>query len=235
MNNRFHTTPWSLILAAKTDESKESQEALAELCQMYWYPLYAYVRRRGHTREVAEDITQGFFTQMIEREFLQFVDRTRGRFRSYLLTSLKHHMANDWHRKQAVKRGGAAFHVSLDADGAEALYGASTDGPATPEALFDRDWARTVLASALTDVSEDYAHRGEAALFDALKPYMTGDEDGTPYSQVAERLGMSEPAVKTAVHRLRRRLGQAIHARIAETLADAGQIEEEMKYLLQIL
>ncbi|MHC4517823.1 MAG: RNA polymerase sigma factor, partial [Planctomycetota bacterium] len=200
----FTTTHWSLVGAARPDEASQTRarEALEELCRIYWYPLYAFVRSRGHSAVDAQDLTQAFFARIIETGGFASADRERGRFRSYLLGAMKHFLANEWHRAQTQKRGGKVKFIEWDALDPEARY---TGGPKeldNPEHLFDREWALETIAGALRVLRDEMTEAGKGDQFEALKGSLTG-EDESPREEIATRLGMSVGAVKVAVHRLR--------------------------------
>ncbi|MCI0491291.1 MAG: sigma-70 family RNA polymerase sigma factor [Blastocatellia bacterium] len=230
---RFATTHWSLILAAGREATPESEKALAALCATYWYPLYAYVRRKGYQMPEAQDMTQGFFARLLEKNYLQDVDRERGKFRSFLLASLNHFLANEWDRERAQKRGGGIKFIPLDT--AEDLYSLDPADKLTPEKLFERRWATTLLDQVLALLKEEFAGAGKAALFDRLKDFLTGAESRDSYKQAAAELEMSEGAVKVAVHRMRRRFRRLLRAEIAKTVANPAEIDDEIRYLLSAL
>jgi RNA polymerase sigma-70 factor (ECF subfamily) len=232
---RFHTTCWDDILAARDSASPEAREALAQLCRAYWYPLYAYVRRKGYPREQAEDLTQGFFSDGLARHSLRAVDPDRGRFRSFLLTSFENHQKNEHQRQKRVKRGGRIKTVSIDTGDAEARYHREPAHIATAERLYDRRWALTVLDRALDRLERRMADRGQRPLFDRLKAALLGDSDAVAYARVASELGLTEGAVKVAAHRLRERLRDLIREEIATTVADPAQIDDEIRDLFSAL
>jgi RNA polymerase sigma-70 factor (ECF subfamily) len=234
---QFATTHWSLVDAVKPDRASQTRarEALEELCRTYWYPLYAFVRSRGYEAADAQDLTQAFFTRLIETDGLASADRTRGRFRSYLLGALKHFLANAWHRAQTQKRGGQVRFIEWDALDPEGRYAGGAARPTdNPEHLFEREWALQTLAGALQTLRGEMDRAGKTALFDALKGSLTGQED-VPRDQLAERLDMSEGAVKVAVHRLRQRYRLLLRAAIAETVSNEADLEDEMRYLVAVL
>ncbi len=202
---RFDTTHWSVVLAAGGDSTRGAKQALATLCETYWYPLYAYLRRHGKSAEDAQDLTQGFFQQMLEKGTIERADPGRGRFRSFLLASLKHYVTNEWDKDQAHKRGGDVPHVSLELEGAEGRYQFEPKDDATPETVFDRRWALTLLGNVLAKLRKEFVEAGKEAAFDQLKIFLGGRSPSTSYESVGKRLDMSEGAVKVAVHRLRRR------------------------------
>ncbi len=231
----FATTHWSLVLATQPDEVGQSQarHALAALCGMYWYPLYAFVRFRGYEPEQAQDLTQAFFTRLVETDGLAGADPERGRFRSYLLGAMKHFLANARHRELTKKRGGEVHFVDLDALEPEARYALAPAPNDDPDAVFDREWAMAILDRALERLQAESEAKGRGPLFAELKGSLTGGEPDR--GSVAERLGLSEGAVKVAVHRLRKQFRAVIRAEIAETVADPRDIDEEMRYLVDIL
>jgi RNA polymerase sigma-70 factor (ECF subfamily) len=226
---RFATTRWSLVLAAP-----QSQEALASLCAAYWYPLYAYVRRRGHAPEEAQDLTQEFFTRLLEKDYLRVVDRAKGRFRSFLLTACQHFLSNERDRARAQKRGGDRLHVPLIPD-AEVRYAREPAHTLTPEKLFERRWALTLLDQVLIRLREEWQRAGKAPLFEALKTCLTGEKSAVPYAEVAAEQGMTEGAVKVAVHRLRRRYRELLRKAIERTVDEPSQVEEELRELFAAL
>jgi RNA polymerase sigma factor (sigma-70 family) len=233
---QFATTHWSLVEAAKPDEASQTRgrDALGELCRAYWYPLYAFVRSRGYSAADAQDLTQSFFARMIETGGLASADRTRGRFRSYLLGAMKHFLANEWHRTQAQKRGGQVQFLAWEALNPEARYAEASEQSDNPEYLFEREWALQTVAEALQTLRDEMAKAGKSDLFDALKGSLAG-QDEVPRDQVAARLGMSEGAVKVAVHRLRQRYRTLLRATIAETVSNEADLEDEMRYLVAVL
>lgn len=230
---RFTTTRWSLVLAAAQPKPARSAEALAALCELYWYPVYAFVRRQGYRSEECADLTQAFFARVLEKESFKTVDPARGRFRAFLCASLRHFLSNERDRVHALKRGGLHPPVSLDVDVAEGCYQLEPRDELTPETLFDRRWALLLLERVLADVHREYHGAGKGRLFDALKGYLTGDGGAPPHAEVASTLGMSEGAVKVAVHRLRRRFRARLVDEIAETVADPADIDGEIAYLLK--
>jgi len=231
----FATTHWSLVVAARPDEASRTRArtALEALCRAYWYPLYAFVRRRGYHAHDAQDLTQSFFLRILETDGLAAADPARGRFRSFLLGAMKHFLANEWHRGRARKRGGGAPVLDLDALRPEARYALAPDRSADPDAFFDREWARESTAHALEQLRVESEARGKGELFEALKESLAGEEP--PRGETAARLGMTEGAVKVAVHRLRQRYREILRARIAETVADPSDIEDEMRHLVAAL
>jgi len=232
----FATTRWSLVAAARPGEGGGSRArgALEELCRAYWYPLYAFVRRRGYSSEDAQDLTQAFFARIIETGGLGAADPERGRFRSYLLGALKHFLANEWHRSQTQKRGGRVRFVEWDALDPEARYAGAPKEPVSPELLFDREWALETTGKALQALRAEMAEAGKGGQFDALKGSLTGEGEASR-EEVAARLGMSEGAVKVAVHRLRQRYRGLLRDGIAETVSNEADLEDEMRHLVAVL
>jgi RNA polymerase sigma-70 factor (ECF subfamily) len=233
---QFVTTHWSLVNAARADESSQSRarEALEELCRTYWYPLYAFVRSRGYSAIDAQDLTQAFFARIIETCGFASADRKLGRFRSYLLGAMKHFLANEWHRGQTQKRGGQVQFIEWDALDPEVRYAGAAEQSDNPEHLFDREWALETIAGALQELHNEMTKAGKSEQFDALKGSLTG-EDELPRDEIAARLGMSEGAIKVAVHRLRRRYSKLLRAAIAETVSNEADLEDEMRYLVEVL
>jgi RNA polymerase sigma factor (sigma-70 family) len=233
---QFATTHWSLVEAAKPDEASQTRarEALGELCRVYWYPLYAFVRGRGYSAADAQDLTQSFFARMIETNGLACADRTRGRFRSYLLGAMKHFLANEWHRARTQKRGGRVQFLAWEALDPEARYGGAPDRSDNPEHLFDREWALETVARALQALRDEMARAGRSDQFEALKGRLAG-QDELPRDQVAARLGLSEGAIKVAVHRLRQRYRVLLRAAVAETVRNEADLDDEMRYLVAVL
>ena len=231
----FATTHWSLVVAARSDEASQTRarKALEELCRAYWYPLYTFVRNRGHSSSDAQDLTQSFFARIIETSGFASADPERGRFRSYLLGAMKHFLANEWHRAQAQKRGGGVTFLELDALDPETRYALKPAETTDPQAGFDREWAQESIARAMEKLRADSETSGKGELFQALKGSLTGDEPAR--SETAARLGITEGAVKIAVHRLRRRYRELLRAEIAETVTDPSDIDDEMRYLVAAL
>ena len=232
---QFMTTHWSLVLAAAGAEDSHGREALAKLCQIYWYPLYAFVRRQGHDPHDAQDLTQEFFMRLLEKDYLGDVDCSQGKFRSFLLVALKHFLSKEWARAKTLKRGGGQTLVSLDALSAEDRYRREPEDNATPERLFERRWALTLLDQVLTTLSEEYETTGKRAMFEQLQGCLTGDSHLLPYAELAVRLDMTEGAVKVAVHRLRLRYRGALREEIAQTVADPAEIDDEIRQLFSAL
>ncbi len=231
----FDTTQWSVIVAAGQPQHADRQRALATLCERYWHPLYAYLRRRGHSGDRAQDLTQEFFCRLLEKNYLQDAQRERGRFRNFLLAAFKHFLANEWDRAHAQKRGGHAVMLSLDFSQAEDAPGFEPSHDMTPDKAFERTWALAVLEHTLVRLRGEYAAAGKDALFEALKPALTAEQPMIPLKELGERLGMSEGAVKVAVHRLRQRYRAALRQEIAQTVAEPADIDAEIRDLFAAL
>ena len=231
----FATTHWSVVLAATGRSSTEAGNALSHLCSVYWYPVYSFVRRRGHNPQDAQDLAQEFFARLLERNWLARADRNRGRFRTFLLASLSHFLANEWDRAHAQKRGGAVQIIPLQLGSAETRYGQEPPDPTTPEQIYERRWALALLETVLQRLSQECRAEGKAALFDALKPCLIGERDSQPYAALAAQLRMTEGSLKTAVHRLRRRYREILREEIAGTVETPAEIDAEMRYLLKAL
>ena len=202
---RFAATHWSVVLAAASEDSQEAAAALETLCRQYWYPLYAFVHRLGHAPADAEDIVQSFFSNLLEKRSLQHADPLRGRFRTFLLASLKHFMTKEWQRQRTAKRGGGVPAFSLDQLGPEELYAREIAHTLTPEQLYDRAWALSVLARVRDRLRDDYARRGHAERFRLLESFLPGETSDLTYAEAGRQLGLSEGSIKAEVHRLKRR------------------------------
>lgn len=227
----FSTTHWSVVLAAGGRDTARAREALERLCRIYWYPLYAYLRRRGHATEDAQDLIQGFFTRLLETRGLETVAPERGRFRSFLIAALNHFVSNrrDWDRAQ--KRGGGQRLLPIELETAEGRYQLEPPDPTTPEVLFERRWALTLLERILGGLRDEMTRAGKERLFDALKIYLTGEMPEQSYAEAGTALGLSEGAVKVAVHRLRRRYRDLLREEIAQTVSTADEVDDEIRYL----
>jgi len=222
-------------MLAGDKERAGSADALSSLCQLYWYPLYAFVRRQGHKPEDAADLTQGFFTRFLERNDVAAARQERGRFRSYLLACMKHYLANEWDRTRAQKRGGGKSPVSIDAMVAEERYGLEPGHDLTPEKLFDRRWALTLLDRVLTDLRHDLSGKGKRHVFEQLKPFITNDGEADERRRAAEALKMSEGAFNVALHRLRKRYRELLRKHIADTVRDEKDVDDEIRDLFAAL
>jgi DNA-directed RNA polymerase specialized sigma24 family protein len=234
-NPRFATTRWTLVLQAGHKSALNSSSALAELCSTYWYPLYAYARRRGHDPDDARDLTQSFFAMLLEKGALGLADPARGRFRTFLLAAMQNFLAGEWRRQQTQKRGGAVEILSLDFDAAESSYSLEPSHDLDPEAVFERRWALSLIERAVADLREQYAAAGNGELFDALKGYLGSDGQAVPYAELAQRFSRGEGALRTAVSRLRSRWAGRIRDLVAETVEDESEIQDELSALLGAL
>jgi len=227
----FPNTRWSVVLAATRRPSPESATALETLCRTYWYPLYAYLRRQGRPPHDAQDLTQGFFARLLQKDYLHAAAREKGKFRTFLLVALKRFLANEWDREHAQKRGGFAPVVPIDQAFAESRFAADPSPNVQPDLLFDRQWALTLLERTMAQLQEEYVASGRAKLFEHLQSCLAREESALPYAEIAARLKLTEPAVKMAVHRLRARYREILRAEIAHTVASQEQVEEEVCHL----
>jgi RNA polymerase sigma-70 factor (ECF subfamily) len=230
--DRFSTTRWSLVLAASSGSSTTAREALSMLCTAYWYPLYVFLRRRGHAPQDAEDLTQGFFAVFLERGAIHSADPGRGRFRSFLLTSLQHYVINEHHRGTALKRGGASVYYGLELETAEGRYAIEPRDEETPERAFDRRWALTLLDRVFTRCKKEYELAGKARLFASLSPLLTEGTTERPYADLARDLETTEGAIKVAAHRLKDRYRRLLRDEVAETVSSPDEVDAEIKHLL---
>lgn len=240
----FVTTHWSVVLAAgRASDTSRARDALARLCQTYWNPLYAYARRLGHSPHDAQDLTQEFFARLLAKNFLAGADESRGRFRSYLLASYKHFLANEWDKARAQKRGGGQVPIPIDVASAETAYqpggfpinSVEPADPATADKAFERRWALTLLDQVLRRLRSEYESSGRTQLFDQLKPTLTEASRSVKYAEIAVCLGTTEGAVKVAVHRLRQQYRELLRAEIAETVSGPEEVEDELRNLFQAL
>ncbi len=230
----FATTSWSMVLEAATDQKSGCGEtALSDLCQQYWFPLYSFVRRKGIDRSQAEDLTQSFFADLLEKKRLRHAEPSRGSFRSFLLTSLTNFIANHWRAENAQKRGGGETVLSIDFEQADLRYAGQLGEDLTPEKIFERNWALSILEQTLSAVAKQYADTGKQELFDMIQGFLTGDH--LPYQELAKTTGMREGALKVAVHRLRQRYGQQLRLQISRTISDSDKVDEELASLFQAL
>ena len=227
----FATTHWTLVLAAGRRSTPQSDRALEDLCRAYWFPLYAYVRRRGHTREDAEDLTQAFFARFLQKNYLEGLSAERGRFRAFLLAALKHFLANEWDRSQRQKRGGNITRLSLDWQTGDTQFQVAAANEPSPDKAFDREWAVALLAKVIERLQTECEAEGRGKQFAELKIFLTAGKGELSHAEAARKLGMDETAVRVAVHRLRKRYRQLLRDEIAQTLADAGDVDEEMRAL----
>lgn len=231
----FATTHWSQVLAACDAASPKGAEALERLCRSYWFPLYAYLRRKGYKTEDAQDLTQEFFARFLERKYLARADSRRGRFRSFLLASLQHFASHEWRRAQAKKRGGGCHLLPWEELSAEGHYQLEVADDLTPDKVFEQRWALALFQEALTRLAEEFAAAGKSEQFDGLKEFLSGEVADGAYAAVAERLGMRSGAVAVAVHRLRQRYAQLVREEIARTVASPTEIDDEMRYLIRLM
>ncbi|MEO8352375.1 MAG: sigma-70 family RNA polymerase sigma factor [Chthoniobacteraceae bacterium] len=231
--SQFGDTRWSVVLAAQGSPGDDSADAaLAELCRLYWYPLYAFVRRSGHPPAEAEDLTQEFFARLLEKEWLAAVDRGKGRFRAFLLAAMKHFLAKEWRRSQTLKRGGALAFVPFEA---EERYAAEPADQFTPESLYERRWAFTVLENVFSTLRAEMEAAGKIELFTALKDLLSPDPQNLSYREAGAHLGLGEDAVKMAVYRLRKRYRDLLRAHIAATVETTAEVDAEIRELFRAL
>jgi DNA-directed RNA polymerase specialized sigma24 family protein len=231
----FAATHWSVVLAAGQAESPQAAEALEKLCRTYWYPLYAYVRRRGFGHDDAQDLTQGFLLQLLAHKSFGRVDRSKGRFRSFLLGGLNHFLADQRDRANAQKRGGGHSILSLDAQAAEQRYRLEPVDERSPDRLFERAWAMALLDSVLASLEEEFRDAGKVELFERLREFLVAGMEPPTYAEAGAETGMTSEAVRKAVHRLRHRYYGLFREEIARTVADASEVEEEMRYLCDVI
>ncbi len=227
----FASTRWSLVLAARRGDAPDADAALAALCQTYWYPLYAYARRRGYRAEEAQDLTQGFFAQLIDKHYLDAADSERGRFRSFLLTAFKRFLSKERHHAQAEKRGGGRRILPLDFERGESRFLLEPATTATAESIYERQWALTLLERVMAQLRDEFDQAGQHDGFEQLKVFLTGESGAPSYRDVAGALGMTEGAVKVAVHRLRRRFRAVVLTEIAQTVAAPADVDDELRQL----
>ena len=235
MSTKVATTQWSQVLAARDGSDTQARAALESLCQTYWQPLYAYIRAQGYGPDEARDLTQGFFAEFLEKDLLAAVDPSKGRFRAFLLASLRNFLSHQRDQARTLKRGGGTRTLSLDTDIAEERYtGEAADGR-TPEEIFDRRWAMTVLDRAMDRLSQEPNFAADPNQFELLRPYLTSTEPQSPYSQVAHSLAVSEGALRTAIHRLRKRFGQCLRDEVAQLVNDPAAVDGELRHLLEVM
>src|ERR1043166_5712469 len=231
----FATTRWSVVLAAGQPESAPAQHALEMLCHSYWYPVYAYVRRKGYPPTEAEDLTQEFFTQLIARNHFSLADRSKGKFRGFLLATLDYFLAREWRRAHRLKRGGQFIFISLDEYPAEERYQLEPADYETPERHFHRQWALTILKQAMKSLQKECENNGKAGLIQEAKNQLSGERDDGAYTQISRKLNMSEGAVRVAVHRLRERYGELLRDEVAQTVTTEAEVDDELRHLFKIL
>ena len=231
----FTTTHWSVVLSARDQDSPQAAAALEKLCRTYWYPLYAYVRRQGEREESAKDLTQEFFALLLQKNRLQHVQRAKGRFRSFLLASLKHFLTDEWDKARALKRGGGQGLLSLDDTTAEDRYRLEPVDTMTADKLFEQRWALTLLDQAKARLKAEYTQAGKADLYERLRVFEAADPDTPTYAAVAAQLGLTESAVKSAAHRLRQRYGELVREEVAHTVTGPAEVDEELRHLIGVL
>lgn len=230
----FHTTHWSVVVRAGHGEGAQAEEALSELCRAYWYPLYSFARRQGNSPAEAEDLTQSFFALLLEKGSISDADRDKGRFRTFLLTLFKRFQANEWNRRHARKRGGFQPVMSIDAAWAESRFSAEPAHAGQPDALYERQWALTLLDQVMTQLQREYVASGRALLYEHLEPCLARGEEALSYREIASRLNLTEAAVKMAVRRLRARYREILREEIGKTVVSVEEVEEEIRHLFAI-
>lgn len=227
----FDNTHWSVVLAAGEGTGTEAHAALSTLCAQYWYPLYAFVRRQGRNAADAQDLTQGFFLALLEKDYLHRADRRKGKFRTFLLTALRRFLSDEWDAANARKRGGGRVFISIDDREAESRYQRELCHDITPEKLYDRNWALVLLEQVVCRLRHEYEARGKVELFDQLKPILTKGKGVVPYAEMAAKVGISEGAIKVAAHRLRQSYARILREEIAQTASGPEEVEEELRDL----
>ncbi len=232
-SSQFPTTRWTLVVAAGDPHRTEARSALVSLCESYWYPLYAYLRRRGYSADEAQDLTQEFFLRMLEGRYLDRADQEKGRFRSFILTSLKFFVADEEDRQRACKRGGGMV-VPLEFSSGEERYQREPAHDETPERIFERRWALSVLERVMGRLRDEFVHHGHPEHFERLKVFLLGQSDA-PYAALAREMNTSEGAIKVAIHRLRKRYRDLFRQEIADTVADPAEVESELRFLAAVL
>lgn len=231
----FVTTRWSVVLAARDKSSPASAEALEAICRAYWYPLYALVRRQGHSPHDAQDLTQEFFARLLQKDYLQAADREKGRLRTFLHVALKRFLANEWDRLRAQKRGGGVAPVSFDTDFAEELYLQHGPEALSAERIYERQWAMTLLEQALGRLRAEYQTARKETEFDQLKGTLTAERGAIPYAELATQLNINEDAARVAVHRVRKRFRDLFRATIADTVDNPEEVDDEVRYVARVL
>ncbi len=231
----FTTTHWSVVVAAREPDAPQAAAALAELCRTYWYPLYAFVRRKGHSSHDAQDLTQAFFARLLEKNYVAQADRERGRFRTYLLAALTHFLADEWDKAHRLKRGGGREMISFDAASAEERYRLEPIDQLDAAKLYERRWVTTLFNQVLARLEDEFRDSGKGGLFGQLKGSLLAEDSGMSYAELGTRLGLTEDAVKQAVHRMRRRYRELFREEIAQTVAGPGEVDDELKHLYAVL
>jgi len=232
---QFNTTHWSVVLAAGEAGSEQAAAALARLCQTYWFPVYAFIRKRGNSPEEAQDFTQEFFSIFLEKNYVAKAARDRGRFRVFLMSSVENFLHNQYDRARAQKRGGGQKLISLDGADAEERYQMEPVEEADPVRVYEQQWASTLLETVLTRLRNDFGAEGRAGLFDDLQAHLWGETETIPYPQLAEKFGLSAGNVKTIAHRLRERYREVLREEISQTVAKPGDVDDEIQYLMRIV
>jgi len=223
------------VQAARTGDSQQADQALEKLCRTYWPPLYAYIRRDGHDPTEAQDLTQEFFARLLEKKYLRLADPDRGKFRAFLLKSLKHFLVNEWEKARTQKRGGGQCVIPLDAEIAESRYAAEPVQALTLDQVYEKRWAVTLIEAVLARLRGNYEADGRLPVFETLKGFIWGDQSTLSYAEAASQLGLTEGALKVAVHRLRGRYRELLRAEIAKTVATPGEVDEELQHLIAVL
>jgi len=231
----FATTHWSVVVAAANGETPEAAAALQRLCSTYWYSLYVYVRRRGYGPEDAQDLTQEFFALFLRKEYFRLADRARGRFRTFLLHALEHFLINEWKRAQCAKRGGGTTPFSLDAAAAEQRYASEPGTTLTPERAYEKRWATTLLDRVLASLKQEYADAGNRRVFAELADLLWGKDGSASFAEIGARLDLTEGAARGAMHRLRTRYRERLRHEVAQTVAEPGEVDEELRYLISVV
>lgn len=230
----FVTTHWSVVLGAGQNDTTRAQDALGRLCHTYWYPLYAYVRQRGHSPQDSQDLTQAFFARLLSKKTLREIKREGGKFRSFLLTAMNHFLVDEWRKVKAEKRGAGQI-ISLDSREAETRYGREPVDRITPEKLFEQNWALALLDTVYARLEQEYKAEGREKIFDVLRFCLLGERSQVPYAQLAQQLGMAENTVKTLVHRLRGRYREMLREEVGHGVVTEAEVEEELRCLFRAL
>ena len=232
---QFNTTHWSVVVMAGTKGLPQTAEAPEKLCRAYWYPLYAYARRQGNTPEDAQDLTQQFFSRLLEKDYLAKADRERGKFRTFLLGSMKNFLVNEWRRTNRLKRGGDHSFVSFDSSIGEERYAAESTAEPNPESAYEKQWAIALIEQVFAELRREYGALGRGPLFEELRAFIWGDQSGASYSEIGLQLGLTEGAVKVAMHRLRQRFRELLRAEVAHTVLRPEDIDGELRHLIAVL
>jgi RNA polymerase sigma-70 factor (ECF subfamily) len=231
----FEQTQWSLVLRTRSKDSTLAAEAVARLCEIYWFPVYSYIRRKGNPHHAAQDLAQGFFLKFLENDAFQIADRERGRFRSFLKTSINNYLHEAARRETALKRGGHEPKLSLDYDRADRLYAQLPESGQSPDAMFDKYWAKTVIARCENRLKDECAKRGKPDQFEALQPLLYAAGRHVNFAEAGASLGMTPGATRTAVYRMRRRFGDLVREEVARTIGDPGELDDEIRHLMDAL